>query len=188
MWGLERHPDAQARASVAAVRAGFPGSGRSVGVLFAKPVLGGLTDLGGGVVQRLADAARVPARVLPDQAGVGAFDGHWISTDSMVSWTMPSAVAKSPIRCTWAVASRPARVARKPASSLRVGAVIRRSVGSPLPGDAGHDLAAVKRLEEPGDNLPPTECELLVILVLRVFDPAEPHAPADVDASECPAA
>jgi len=43
----------------------------------------------------------------------------------------------------------------------------------------------VKRLEELGDNLPPAQRELLVMLVSRLLDPAEPHASDDVDDSEC---
>lgn len=63
------------------------------------------------------------------------------------------------------------------ASSLRVGAVIWRSVGSPSPGTSftiwppssgWRTWATTSRRPS----------ELLVILVLRVFDPAEPHAPA----------
>jgi hypothetical protein len=82
---------------------------------------------------------------------------------------------RSGARGRWRAGPRGSHASRR----VRCGsAVIRRSVGSPLPGYAGHDLAAVKRLEKLGDNLPPTECELLVILVLRVFDPGEPHAPA----------
>lgn len=43
----------------------------------------------------------------------------------------------------------------------------------------------VKRLEELGDNLPPAQRELLVMLVSQLLDPAERHASGDGDDSEC---
>jgi len=42
----------------------------------------------------------------------------------------------------------------------------------------------VKRLEELGDNLPPAERELRVMLVSWLLDPAERHACGDVDDAE----